>query len=144
MNENISICALLETHVMEQHLKRINEFVFGSWEWNSSILDSSRGIERQDLWNGLKSFKRSNNKNPWFLLCEWNVSLNLGDHLARGSVNVRVNQIDDEVIFPNQVTTAEADQMIRHVTDEEINNEMFRIDDHKSPGPDGYTTKFFK
>ena len=34
--------------------------------------------------------------------------------------------------------------MIRDVSDEEINNAMFQINDNKAPGPDGYSSSFYK
>lgn len=51
---------------------------------------------------------------------------------------------DDYRIFVNKVSADEAEHMIRSVTDEEIKAALFDIDDDKAPGPDGYTSKFFK
>lgn len=34
--------------------------------------------------------------------------------------------------------------MVRHVSDAEIKEAMFDIEDSKAPGPDGFTAKFFK
>ncbi|GJV40060.1 RNA-directed DNA polymerase, eukaryota, reverse transcriptase zinc-binding domain protein [Tanacetum coccineum] len=44
----------------------------------------------------------------------------------------------------NKVATIYACDMIRSVSNEEIKEEMFNIEDNKAPGPDGYTSKFFK
>ncbi|GKC59662.1 RNA-directed DNA polymerase, eukaryota, reverse transcriptase zinc-binding domain protein, partial [Tanacetum coccineum] len=38
----------------------------------------------------------------------------------------------------------EANLMIRDVTDDETKKALFDIDDNKAPGPDGFTSKFFK
>lgn len=51
---------------------------------------------------------------------------------------------DEGGIFTNLISTEEAIHMIREVSNEEIKNALFDIDDNKAPGPDGYTSKFFK
>ncbi|GJT64030.1 RNA-directed DNA polymerase, eukaryota, reverse transcriptase zinc-binding domain protein [Tanacetum coccineum] len=47
-------------------------------------------------------------------------------------------------IFINKINTEEAQRMIRAVSDAEIKNAMFEIEDSKAPGPDGYTACFYK
>lgn len=55
-----------------------------------------------------------------------------------------VNAIDGSDLFPNQLSEAKANAMVRDVTREEVKEVMFSIGDCKSPGPDGYTFTFFK
>ncbi|GKC69158.1 RNA-directed DNA polymerase, eukaryota, reverse transcriptase zinc-binding domain protein [Tanacetum coccineum] len=47
-------------------------------------------------------------------------------------------------IFINKVNTEEAQRMVRAISDSEIKNAMFEIEDSKAPGPDGYTARFYK
>ena len=51
---------------------------------------------------------------------------------------------EDDRIFGKKVPSHEAATMIREVTDVEIKEALFDIDDDKAPGPDGFTSKFFK
>ena len=44
----------------------------------------------------------------------------------------------------SRLSNQKADAMVRDVTDEEIKGAMFSIDGNKAPGPDGYTSVFFK
>ncbi|CAH1436138.1 unnamed protein product [Lactuca virosa] len=46
--------------------------------------------------------------------------------------------------FHNKLDSRVAANMIRVVTDEEIKVAMFDIDENRAPGPDGYSSKFFK
>nr|GEY81447.1 hypothetical protein [Tanacetum cinerariifolium] len=43
-----------------------------------------------------------------------------------------------------KISHDDAEYMVRDVTEEEIKEEMFGIQDNKAPGPDGYTLSFFK
>ncbi|GKD09951.1 hypothetical protein Tco_1189636 [Tanacetum coccineum] len=54
------------------------------------------------------------------------------DPVVPNSLNVR------------QVTEEDAKSMIKQVTDMEIKEALFNICDNKAPGPDGYTSKFYK
>ncbi|XP_071697802.1 uncharacterized protein [Rutidosis leptorrhynchoides] len=53
-----------------------------------------------------------------------------------------VDEIGD--IFSKKLSNAEALEMVRHVTNDEIRSAMFDIDDNKASGPDGYSSLFFK
>ncbi|GJT14421.1 RNA-directed DNA polymerase, eukaryota, reverse transcriptase zinc-binding domain protein [Tanacetum coccineum] len=44
----------------------------------------------------------------------------------------------------DQINDQDAMNMIKEISNEDIKDEMFVIDDNKAPGPDGFTTKFFK
>lgn len=47
-------------------------------------------------------------------------------------------------MFIQKVSDMEAMEMIKMVTEEEIKHALFDIEDNKAPGPDGFTSKFFK
>lgn len=51
---------------------------------------------------------------------------------------------DPESLFTNKITIEEASKMCEVISDEEIKNVLFDIGDNKAPGPDGYTSKFYK
>ncbi|GKB39981.1 RNA-directed DNA polymerase, eukaryota, reverse transcriptase zinc-binding domain protein [Tanacetum coccineum] len=70
----------------------------------------------------------------------------------------RVNAIHDErgessfvnklqgcnELFKKKLCNVDAEFMVREVSNAEIKKAMFMIDDNKAPGPDGYTSHFFK
>lgn len=128
-----SICALLETHIKENKMKKICVYVYGNWYWISNIQHSTRGCriivgwnanevnvmpvhttnqamlcavetvdhqhrffccfiyatnfgkDRKSLWKTLECYRNIVCKDPWILMGDWNVSLNVGDHSAGGS-----------------------------------------------------------
>ncbi|GJV74424.1 RNA-directed DNA polymerase, eukaryota, reverse transcriptase zinc-binding domain protein [Tanacetum coccineum] len=47
-------------------------------------------------------------------------------------------------IFKNKIPNHIRDSLIFEVTEKEIKDYLYGIDDNKSPGPDGFTAKFFK
>ncbi|GKD27441.1 RNA-directed DNA polymerase, eukaryota, reverse transcriptase zinc-binding domain protein, partial [Tanacetum coccineum] len=51
---------------------------------------------------------------------------------------------DMDTLFQCKLNSAEAEYMVREVSNEEIKIAMFQIDDNKAPGPDGYSATFFK
>ncbi|KAI3808225.1 hypothetical protein L1987_24173 [Smallanthus sonchifolius] len=56
----------------------------------------------------------------------------------------RVDELNMENLFVNVIHPEAALQMIRQVTREEVKEAMFSIGENKAPGPDGYTSAFFK
>ncbi|GKD16075.1 hypothetical protein Tco_1205233 [Tanacetum coccineum] len=50
----------------------------------------------------------------------------------------------DGSLFSNKINSQEACKMINEVSNMEIKEAMFDINDNKDHGPDGFTTKFFK
>nr|GFD08641.1 RNA-directed DNA polymerase, eukaryota, reverse transcriptase zinc-binding domain protein [Tanacetum cinerariifolium] len=46
--------------------------------------------------------------------------------------------------FRNKLTPDEAEFMVRDVSNEEIKQAIFLIDDNKAPGPDGFSAYFYK
>ena len=55
-----------------------------------------------------------------------------------------VVNVDDADIFVNVLQTDVAESMVRQVTEDEVKKAMFSIGENKAPGPDGYTSAFFK
>ena len=51
---------------------------------------------------------------------------------------------DPHSLFSKKLDLAHMVEMIKPVEDEEIKIALFDIDDNKSPGPDGFSSKFFK
>ena len=50
----------------------------------------------------------------------------------------------DNVIVTSKLLSEEADYLERQVTEKEVKDAMFDIEDSKAPRPDGFTSKFFK
>ncbi|GKB49924.1 RNA-directed DNA polymerase, eukaryota, reverse transcriptase zinc-binding domain protein [Tanacetum coccineum] len=61
-----------------------------------------------------------------------------------GKKDVVTNMPTDRIVFPNKLSSEEADKMCRDVSVVEVKNAMFDIEDSKAPGPDGYTARFYK
>ncbi|GJS26095.1 hypothetical protein Tco_0486715 [Tanacetum coccineum] len=54
------------------------------------------------------------------------------------------SSFDSNNLFLNRLTSDQALDMIKHVTDQEVKEAIFSMGNDKSPGPDGYTACFFK
>ncbi|XP_022015025.1 uncharacterized protein LOC110914543 [Helianthus annuus] len=59
-------------------------------------------------------------------------------------VEDQVAPVNLDDLFLNVLSSHAADNMVRQITREEIKMAMFNIGDNKAPGPDGYTSAFFK
>lgn len=55
-----------------------------------------------------------------------------------------VKEFSNSFVFPNKLTNDEALDMVRSVSESEIKNAMFDIDGAKAPGPDGFTSRFYR
>nr|GFA68738.1 RNA-directed DNA polymerase, eukaryota, reverse transcriptase zinc-binding domain protein [Tanacetum cinerariifolium] len=49
-----------------------------------------------------------------------------------------------EFLFTNKLSEGDAAYMIRDISDDEVKVALFDIDNNKAPGPDGYSSQFFK
>ncbi|GKD05219.1 protein LAZ1 [Tanacetum coccineum] len=58
--------------------------------------------------------------------------------------NLVCDDLDTMGLFDKKVSELSNENMTRPVTNEEIKKAMFGIGDDKAPGPDGYTSTFFK
>ena len=65
----------------------------------------------------------------------------------RSYLGERDSSVDPNVpewLFDATLSLAEANHMIRPISDDEIRNAMFLIGNDKAPGSDGFSAKFFK
>ena len=62
--------------------------------------------------------------------------------LGKAVTVVHIDLVGD--IFTNRLSDVDALDMVKEVTDKEIKEAMFDIDNYKAPGPDGYTACFFQ
>nr|GEY36280.1 hypothetical protein [Tanacetum cinerariifolium] len=79
--ENMQVCAIIETHIKAKRINDVCEKMFGSWEWTSN----SHLKERKSLWKELYLHKRVCGDNTWALMGYLNVTLNIEEHSSRGS-----------------------------------------------------------
>ncbi|GJY52436.1 RNA-directed DNA polymerase, eukaryota, reverse transcriptase zinc-binding domain protein, partial [Tanacetum coccineum] len=123
-DENLSMCAVIETRIKAQKLQKIGDAVFKSWSWieNMKYCDkgcrimgslylfctivyaANGGMERIDLWKELKLHKGVVGKDAWIIMGDMNVTLDPSEHSAGGSTMTKdmnefkecVNEIEIE------------------------------------------------
>nr|GEX50908.1 hypothetical protein [Tanacetum cinerariifolium] len=61
-----------------------------------------------------------------------------------GKKDVVINFPTDKVVFPNKLRSDYTERMCRGISDVEVKNAMFDIEDSKAPGPKGYAARFYK
>nr|GFA81220.1 hypothetical protein [Tanacetum cinerariifolium] len=61
-----------------------------------------------------------------------------------GKKDVVTKMPKDGIVFPNKLSFKETVMMCKDVSEVEVKNGMFDIEDSKAPGPDGYTARFYK
>ncbi|XP_071727851.1 uncharacterized protein [Rutidosis leptorrhynchoides] len=64
--------------------------------------------------------------------------------LFLGTANTCNMLNDPGTLFSARINTTKANHMVRPVTNEEVKAAIFDIGDDKAPGPDGYSSAFFK
>ncbi|KAJ9535488.1 hypothetical protein OSB04_un001387 [Centaurea solstitialis] len=140
-NNNLSLCAILETHIRVESLRGVCERTFGRWEWVSNqihsdygtriivawnaadvdvmVLEShgqfmhcevrirgldqvffvsfvygaNRGLDRRQLWSGLRKFRAILGAKPWLIAGDFNCLL--FPHDALGGISRRNGDMAD-------------------------------------------------
>ncbi|XP_022040603.1 uncharacterized protein LOC110943155 [Helianthus annuus] len=141
----------------ENETELIKKFHIASYD-EESFLKQKAKLEWLSAGDGNTSFfhnfvKSRNARNKIHLIRDANgiqhegvdVEKALVDHYANFlGIEAEVEELNMEGLFVNTVNPDLADHMIRPVTREEVKAAMFSIADNKAPGPDGYTSVFFK
>ncbi|GJU22274.1 RNA-directed DNA polymerase, eukaryota, reverse transcriptase zinc-binding domain protein [Tanacetum coccineum] len=113
-------------------------------EYNEAINDEEKllpkMLNRRNLNRIMGIFDKQGN------LFEWeNVPSQFVKHFEKFlSNNGDTEEIDSEGLFNKKLTNSEAEAMVRDVSDTEIKEAIFGIGNDKAPGPDGFTSTFFK
>ncbi|GJY94750.1 sodium/hydrogen exchanger 6 [Tanacetum coccineum] len=88
VNENnLSVCAILESHVDVAVVYNTCKKVCDRWKWtsNGSLCPKDNYyVDRRALWNNLVAHASLMRDKPWVLLGDFNVALNLEDHSYGG------------------------------------------------------------
>ena len=50
-NENLSVCAILETHMKKDRISKVCDRIFGNWEWQHNLNMSIKGCRIIVGWN---------------------------------------------------------------------------------------------
>ncbi|GJY33111.1 putative reverse transcriptase domain-containing protein [Tanacetum coccineum] len=106
----------------------------------------SRGRFVRQPRNDKKTFQRSrDDKNEGVCLDGDQVPLIFIDHYTSflGQPGITTD-LDTYGLFSNKLSDEEALHMIRDISNQEVRDAMFSIGDNKAPGPDGYSSAFFK
>ncbi|GJW40181.1 hypothetical protein Tco_0066026 [Tanacetum coccineum] len=96
----LSVCAILESHVSDSNLEKLCSRVFRHWEWTSNSLSCTKGsriivgwnrndVDLSSLWNNLGMHYYYVRQRPWCLLGDFNAALFLDDMTA-GSSNIDI------------------------------------------------------
>ncbi|XP_071739497.1 uncharacterized protein [Rutidosis leptorrhynchoides] len=64
--------------------------------------------------------------------------------LFLGTTSSCTNIVEPESLFESRISSAKVKHMVRPVTSNEVRMAMFDIGNDKAPGPDGYSSVFFK
>ncbi|GKC52787.1 ABC transporter B family member 15-like protein [Tanacetum coccineum] len=113
--------------------------------YNSALKDEELFLKQKSKVEWLCECDR-NSKHAWKTVYGNNIGEQLVDHFKNvlGRI-VHVSPISNPVsLFERKLSCSKADYMVRSVSDEEIRVAMFDIDGNKAPGPDGFSSQFFK
>ncbi|XP_022019073.1 uncharacterized protein LOC110919103 [Helianthus annuus] len=146
-----------DVSLRDNETELIKKFHIASYD-EESFLKQKAKLEWLSAGDGNTSFfhnfvKSRNARNKIHLIRDANgiqhegvdVEKALVDHYANFlGIEAEVEELNMDGLFVNTVNPELADHMIRPVTREEVKAAMFSIADNKAPGPDGYTSVFFK
>ncbi|GJY45431.1 RNA-directed DNA polymerase, eukaryota, reverse transcriptase zinc-binding domain protein [Tanacetum coccineum] len=87
--EKLQFCAFIETHLKTKSIKKF---------FYNIIYASNNGIERRSLWKDLEGHKYFVGQQPWVLIGDFNVTLNVEEHSAGMSHrNIDMQEFHDVV-----------------------------------------------
>ncbi|GJY16798.1 RNA-directed DNA polymerase, eukaryota, reverse transcriptase zinc-binding domain protein [Tanacetum coccineum] len=91
-DENLQVCATLETHLKSKKLSEAHDKAFGKWNWISNVhlcisfvsfvYAANGSIKRRNLWADLNRYKQITTGKPWIIRGDMNVILNTNEHSA--------------------------------------------------------------
>ncbi|GJX75383.1 hypothetical protein Tco_0313978 [Tanacetum coccineum] len=100
-------------------------------------------IDRRSLWKALHKHKLAVKDRLWVILGDFNACLDPFESTS-GCSKVE-SLVEDMYGIPHfGISVGDAVYMIRDISDNEIKAALFDIDNNKAPGPDGYSSQFFK
>ena len=109
--------------------------------WCSAIYASNNYLDRRGLWHHLLWCEPMAGHNPWFVIGDFNTTRFVNEKIG-GPFTDHNHYLDNLEGFTWSPQHKES--LNRRITQEEIKNAIFSINDSKAPSPDGFTSLFFK
>ena len=109
--------------------------------WCSAIYASNNYLDRRGLWHHLLWCEPMVGHNPWFVIGDFNTTRFVNEKIG-GPFTDHNHYLDNLEGFTWSPQHKES--LNRRITQEEIKNAIFSINDSKAPSPDGFTSLFFK
>nr|GEZ33712.1 RNA-directed DNA polymerase, eukaryota, reverse transcriptase zinc-binding domain protein [Tanacetum cinerariifolium] len=160
--ENLQVFVVLETHIKSKKLDKVCEKLYGRWNWITNMRYCNKGCRIMVGWNEdekakvkwlsvgdinnayfHKAIKSRQQRNRIDAVCDENGNIFKGSEVAEQFVMHFQKFLGDSKDV-QKICSNEDANMIRKISDEEIKNAMFQIDNNKVHGPDGFSTHFFK
>ncbi|GJU60171.1 RNA-directed DNA polymerase, eukaryota, reverse transcriptase zinc-binding domain protein [Tanacetum coccineum] len=136
--EKVNMCAFIETHLKTKNIMKVGNKVFGDCDWDSNVQQtpslelipnkirfyctivyaSNTGAERRGLWKELIMQKQFVKNEPWVILGDFNVTLNVAEHSSGSSektmdmaeFNDTINTLEVEDIYKLKSVHAQVDK----------------------------------
>ncbi|GKB85326.1 zinc knuckle CX2CX4HX4C containing protein [Tanacetum coccineum] len=112
VNENnLSVCAILESHVDVVIVYDTCKKVYSRWKLTSNGSLYNYYIDRRKLWNNLVGHVGLMRNRPWVLLGDFNAALNLEDHSAGGyELNAAMREFKEYVQAMEETDISQKDE----------------------------------
>nr|GEZ34623.1 reverse transcriptase domain, reverse transcriptase zinc-binding domain protein [Tanacetum cinerariifolium] len=161
LEEHLSICGVLETHLKAKRVNKIGNAVFVKRMSNccednpfdTALKEKATKVLNEYLEVSNDELKLLQQKAKIKCLSEGDQNTDYFHGILKARKHKRIiESICDEngvryevdISFEKMLTDDEANEMIKLVTDEEIKDAIFDIDSNKASGHDRYTSRFFK